>query len=391
MVLMAVVAAAFLGAVWQYYEPGAGFTAFIEFPGTSHDYEVPAIRDVPHYHHPDSGGYDGQFYAQLAVEPLLRDGAIDRALDNPPYRARRILLSWTAYAIGGGDPGRVLRVYALQNVAAWLLLAWLLCRWMPPTSGRNVALWTGCVLSYGMLSSVRFALPDGPSALMFAAAVAAMGARAAPDAPAAPGRSAARALGAAAIVGIAGLARETSILAGSIFLRLARTPRNRAMTGLCVLLCLLPLALWMDYLRSIYRSLSFAGAGHVTTPLAGMWWKAQQIWTDGASGGLTYQVGASGAAFAAFFVQAAIIGRELARSSGRSTWALAAAPFVVLAIFTHPDVYAGTPGAFTRVFLPVTLAANAILAARSRPAWWLIAAANLGVVPGVMLLWFRWG
>jgi hypothetical protein len=64
--------------------------------------------------------------------------------------------------------------------------------------------------------------------------------------------------------------------------------------------------------------------------------------------------------------------------------------FVVLAIVTHRDVFAGAPGAFTRVFLPVTLAANALLAARPRPAWWLIAAANLGVIPGVMLLWFRY-
>jgi hypothetical protein len=386
-----VVAAAFLAAVWQYREPGAGFTSFIEFPGTTHDDELPAIRDVPHYHHQDSGGYDGQFYAQLAVDPLLRDSAIDRAMDNPQYRARRMLLSWTAYAAGGGDPARVLQIYALQNVVVWLLLAWLLCRWMPPATGRHVALWAGCLLSHGLLSSVRYALPDGPGALLIAAAVAVAGASPVMGGRGSPSGSALRAIAAALVVGVAGLARETAVLAGAMFLRLVRrSPRTWIVAGLCGFLCLVPLALWMDYLRSIYRTLSIAGADHLTTPFSGLTWKVRHLVDEASSAGLTYPLLASTAALAGFLVQAVIAGRELVRSSGRSPWALVGVAFVVLAIVTHRDVFAGAPGAFTRVFLPVTLAANALLAARPRPAWWLIAAANLGVIPGVMLLWFRY-
>ena len=87
--------------------------------------------------HYQSPGYDGQFYAQLAVEPLLRNRRLDKALDTPPYRARRILFSWTAYVLGLGRPRWILKAYALQNIIAWLLLAWLLLRWFPPSAPRN--------------------------------------------------------------------------------------------------------------------------------------------------------------------------------------------------------------------------------------------------------------
>jgi hypothetical protein len=379
----------FLATIAQYYRPGFGFTALIQFPESSHDYEISAVREAPHYHHPDADGYDGQFYAQLAVDPLLRDGAIDRAMDNPQYRARRILLSWTAYAIGGGNPARVLQVYAIQNVVVWLILAWLLCRWMPPTDGRRVALWAGCLLSHGMLSSVRLALPDGPSALLIAAAVAVAGGGA--SLAAGPGgRLFPRLILAAWIVGLAGLARETGILSGSMFVReLRRDWWTWGLVAVCLVLCALPLLLWMDYLRSIYRFGAAAGTDHLTTPLSGVLWKVLRLRTD-LAGGDTSSLVASAAALTGFLVQAWVIGSELTRSSGRSPWALVGASFVILAVFTHRDVFAGTPGAFTRVFLPMTLSANALLAARPRPDWGLIVMANLAVIPGIMLLRFAW-
>ena len=99
--LMAVV---FLVSILQFYQPGTGFAYLIEF-GERFDARVlPAVRDVPHYVHADSAGYDGQFYAQLATEPLLRDRTLNSALDSAPYRARRILFSWTAFVLGLGRP-----------------------------------------------------------------------------------------------------------------------------------------------------------------------------------------------------------------------------------------------------------------------------------------------
>ena len=141
--------------------------------------------------------------------PLLHDPAIDRALDNPPYRARRILFSWTAYAIGLGRPAWILKAYAIQNVVVWLLLAWLLCRWMPPSTPRAFVLWAGCLLSPGLLSSVRYALPDGPCALLIATRVMAL-------------PSACLVIASRRPVGLAGLGRETSLFAATLLGTFAR-------------------------------------------------------------------------------------------------------------------------------------------------------------------------
>ena len=99
--------------------------------------EPPALKAVPHYQYPLWASYDGQFYAQRALDPLLRDPTIDRGMDLAPFRARRILFSWTAYGLGLGRPAWILEAYALQNVVCWLIIALLLVRWVPVTSWRG--------------------------------------------------------------------------------------------------------------------------------------------------------------------------------------------------------------------------------------------------------------
>jgi hypothetical protein len=137
----------FLQSMRQYYHRNTGFTELIDFGDQFYETVLPAIRGVPRYTDPRSPGYDGQFYAQLAIEPLLRNRDLDKALDSPPYRARRILFAWTAYVFGLGQPWWILKVYAMQNIAAWLLLAWLLLRWLPPpvpaTTCRGSAVCSG--------------------------------------------------------------------------------------------------------------------------------------------------------------------------------------------------------------------------------------------------------
>jgi len=61
----------------------------------------PAVADVPQLTRP---GYDGQFYAILASDPLLHDRATIRGMDNPAYRAMRILLPLLAWISVGGSP-----------------------------------------------------------------------------------------------------------------------------------------------------------------------------------------------------------------------------------------------------------------------------------------------
>src|SRR6185436_5586163 len=164
--------AVFLAWVARFYHPGVGFTALLVIP-RGHDFEIPALQQLPHYEYPAGVAYDGAMYAQLAMVPLLEDPAIDRALDAPSYRARRILFCWTAWALGLGQPRWILQAYALQNVLCWLVLAWLVTRWLRPDHPKGLALWTAAMFAQGLLTSVRLALLDGPSLLLLACAAAA--------------------------------------------------------------------------------------------------------------------------------------------------------------------------------------------------------------------------
>ena len=372
----ALVVVAFLATIAQSYHSPYGFTSLIEFPQTSHAIEISAVRNTPHFDHPPPSGYDGQFYAQMAVDPLLRDPAIDTALDNPPYRARRILFSWTAYALGLGRPAWILQAYALQNVAAWLVLAWLLTRWIRPESFRGFVLWTGCMLAHGLLMSVQVAVPDGPGLVLIACAVIAI--------------EAGRPLVAALVLGAAGLARETNLLAADMLARMGRrTVKSWLVVGGCLLVCALPLAIWIDYLRSIYHSRAFDRADNITTPFWGLWWKIKMVAGEFRRQPKLWSFG-NAAAVAAFVAQGVFVTWAWLVRRDRSPWALVAVAFFALALVSHPVVWTGNPGAFTRVFLPLTIGANVLLARWSEAPTWMIALVNLSVVPGVFLLMGSW-
>jgi hypothetical protein len=375
----------FLAIVASYYSRDTGFTVFLSLPASSHAYELPVVQAIPHAHDEVDSGYDGQFYAQMAMDPLLRDPAIDRAMDKAGYRTHRILFSWTAWAIGLGRPAWILQAYAFQNVLAWLILACVLCVWCPPRDARTFVLWAGALFTHGLLISVRNAVPDGPSVLLTALAVLAAGRG--------------RPWISAAITGVAGLARETNILAGVALLRgigaAKATPYGRAVR-LCgaALICILPLALWFDYLRSIYGAAAFSGGGHITVPLSGLWWKLQVWVRDLAATGFTVKTTANLASLTAFLAQGAALvwcTRAWRRDrSVTSSWLQVAWVFLLLGLVAHRVVWDGSPGAFTRVTLPLAVGVNVLLALAPRAPWWLIIGANLGVVSGLMAFLFGW-
>jgi hypothetical protein len=371
----------FLLTVASYYDRTTGLTIFLGLPANSHSYELPQVQAVAHAHDPVDGGYDAQFYAQMAVDPLLRDPNIDRAMDKPAYRAHRILLSWTASALGAGDVRATLRIFAIQNVVAWLLLAGLLLKWLPPRDARTFVLWAGILLTHGLLTSVRNALTDGPSVLLTAAAVLAI--------------ERGRPWLAALVTGLSGLARETNIFAGAIFIgQLNRSPWSWVKAGCGILLCVLPLVLWLDYLRSIYGDAAFVGGEHITTPLAGLWWKLQSTWTGLVTQGLSIQTTANVAMLVSLAAQGGALiwcsVQWVKHRTGSPAWLLVAWPFLLLTLTAHRVVWDGTPGAITRVVLPLTVGVNVLLARHPRAPWWLIIAANLSVVAGLMAFVFGW-
>ena len=94
-----------------------------------------------------------------------------RAIDNLPYRAKRILFCWVAWAAGLGQPAWIVQAHALLNVFCWLALGWVLLHWFPPTSWQNLVRWTAVMFSHGVCMSVRHSLVDGPSLLLVALAL----------------------------------------------------------------------------------------------------------------------------------------------------------------------------------------------------------------------------
>jgi hypothetical protein len=361
----------FLASVAQFYHPGKGFTALLGLPD-GHDFETAAFSAIPHYDYPAWASYDGQFYVQRALDPLLRDPAVDRAMDLAPFRARRILFSWTAYVLGLGHAPWIVEAYALQNVGCWLILAALLTRWLPPTSPRGLALWTACLFSHGMLWSVRFSLLDGPSLLLIAWAVIAA--------------ERGRFLLSAALVGVSGLGRETNLLAAVS----QRLPSNRAgwaRLAIAGVLVALPVLIWQDYLRSIYRSTMLAGTNGLVLPFTGL----AQTWS-GVFRAANRHGFFSGEAkplllIFSLAVQAAYL---IVRHDYTSVWWRVAAMYSALMLVLDPVLADPLTGAITRVLLPMTVGFNVLLATEAPAArfwpWFICGNLDLASVSTVMPL-----
>src|SRR5476651_1575943 len=113
------------------YDARTGFTSLIRFGERWSIPPIPEMADVRvhimHHH----GGYDGQFYAYLALRAPWRFPESQANSDAVAYRARRILMPAAAYTFGGGKPWWVIHVYSLINPLSWLALAAVLLKWLP--------------------------------------------------------------------------------------------------------------------------------------------------------------------------------------------------------------------------------------------------------------------
>lgn len=352
----------FLSLVARFWHPVYGFTSLIQLDASNDELKVAAFRELPVFVYRNNGGYDGLYYAQIALDPTLADPQLRPAVDNLAYRARRILPAALAWLIGGGRPAWIVQIYPLLNVAAWLALAALLWRSLGVADLRGLLAWIGVMFSAGTLVSVRLALTDLIALAILAAAMFA----AERD----------RKKRAVALLATAALARETSLLAwAGLIERPWRSSRNL----LRALLAAAPLAAWLAYVRwrvgpadQGWSNLTIPGAG-----LAEKWQAALAAtqtladkplaWTTAlATLGLTIQ--------AAYFVTE--------RRFQDRWWRLGAA-YVGLMLFLGTAVWEDYPGAAMRVLVPLTLAFN-VLAHRVRaPIVWLLLG-NLEIFAGLL-------
>jgi hypothetical protein len=354
----------FLGLVARFWHPVYGFTRFLQLDSSNDHTKIAAFRSLPIYVYRDTGGYDGLYYAQIAYHPSLTAAELAPAVDGLAYRGRRILAPLLAWMLALGNPGWIVHVYSLLNVAAWLALAALLWRLFPVRDARGSMAWAGVLFSAGALSSVRYALPDLVAVTFLAAAMLLLERR--------------RVGGAIAALAAAGLARETSLASVIGF---GERPWLSRRNALRAFVAMAPLALWLGYIRWRVGP-GLAGARNFAWPFAGWIGKLMASFaaldTEGdhllavttllATLGLTVQ--------AVFFVT---------RLRPQDRWWRVGAAYVALFLILGTAVWEGFPGASTRVLLPLTLAFN-VLAYRVRaPVAWLLVG-NLAVAAGLLAL-----
>lgn len=151
--------------VLRQFDPHYGFTKLITFGEDWLPRAIPEVRPfLPPSH--TRRGCDGQFYAQLAIDPSLRNGELATACDLPEYRARRIFLPFLAWCIGLGKPAAVLNSYSLLNLFFWYLLLGLLVFSLKPQSVRHWLCIAGTVWTTGVLVSVKHSFVDLPAATL---------------------------------------------------------------------------------------------------------------------------------------------------------------------------------------------------------------------------------
>ena len=337
-----IVIAAVLAAVFvPHFHRGTGLTSLIRFGERRQAKLAPELAGVPVYLVPHHDGFDGQYYAHMALHPPWRYHDLRDHYDFPAYRLRRIFLPTLAYGLGLGRPFWIVHVYAFFNVLAWLALAALLTAWLPLTNWVNFGRWTGCLLAAGVLESLRGSLTDLPALLMLLAGMRLWETQRSWSAP--------------AVLAASVLSRETMAL--SILGWLWPSPPNaRGFARVAVLggLIVLPTALWTLYVAHYFPSSSSVGvAGNFNWPFRAIAATSMDAWKHlrhgpDDNGRYTFRL----ITVFSFVVQIWVV---LAGWRRGPQWGRIALPFIVLFPFLGLPVWEGPWGVW-RAVLPVTVA-----------------------------------
>lgn len=282
-------------------------------------------------------GYDGQFYATLATDPLLRSPQTPGFVDNPRYRAKRVFLPLLAYLAAAGDP--VAATY-LYPILCWLLTFAGLAALAALAKEFAVQPWWIAVagLNVGVAASLTRSTPDAPAVSLLFLAWYLLQKQ--------------RLLGFSALSLAAVLTRETTLL-GVWALAVAhdrQTKRRRAFAA-----PLVATAVFLSW--SLYLALRFPEhpgglAGNLGWPLLGLWHKGEAFVRG--QGVHFMEIAATVGLFA-------LLLGALRRVSptGAGPW-LVLAGYGALALVMTLKVYEEA-FAFTRVLLPLAWAATLLV------------------------------
>ena len=290
-------------------------------------------------------GYDGQYYAALALDPLLRRPETVAALDAPLYRAGRIGVPLAAWLLAYGHPSVALVAYQVLCWSGCLLAVYLTAVWL--VGERRPALWALAIaLSAGLATSMFRSTPDGVAVALILLALL-LHAR---------GRD----RGAVVALVVATLVRETSILASLaiafIDLRQRRWRQALVAVGAPLLVC----GAWQLYLRLHLAGVhADRGTGAFGVPFAWLPRKLSRLAETGLTAGRMELLGLI--ALAACFVALALVAVRFPRwTASEATFVAFGALAVGLGFPVYVEVYA-----HTRVLL--ALPALALLLAAGEP------------------------
>lgn len=245
--------AVLLGAYVRVWSPDYGITRFIIIGREFNQRGLAVYRATPKYmdpYPPARVGFDGQQYAQIALDPLLRDPQIKQAIDNPPYRARRILLPWLAWIGGWGRPFRVLNVYAALNPLFWLGFVAMMAVLFRPHGWAGLAGFSAMLLTCGIIESMRGSLTDFPAFVLMTFAVMIGGSEG------------------VGVMALAALTREVSVLGLAGLLEFKPPwPETLKKNFRFGLIAIGPMLLWLAYLAWRLRMHSSVDADNMDWPL----------------------------------------------------------------------------------------------------------------------------
>ncbi|MDI1320015.1 MAG: hypothetical protein PSW75_07465 [bacterium] len=362
-----IVSLLFAALVLAKFSPATGFTGLIRFGESWQERRHPSLQNLPIATASESNGYDGQFYAQIALDPFLRSPALAQVLDSPAYRARRILTPGTAAILGLGNPWWTLQAYALLNVLCWFALGWLLFRHIGGADWPAFARWVGCMFSIGVLDSVRQSLVDLPAVLLLVLAVTAF-----TQIRTSPRTTLWLALG--------NLTKETSLL-GALALSCdpSRRPFPWKRAALSLAAAALPLALWSLYVEQRFAGTTGGtGLGNFTWPLLGLLKQARNCLREVSLGNLDGRYSFCLVAILGLLTQAWVLWRN---PQPASPWWRIGFAYSILLLFLSSWVWSGYWAA-CRAVLPMTIAFNLLLPA-NRLFWPLWILGNLTLLHGV--------
>jgi hypothetical protein len=362
-----------------------GFLGLPRFGEVFRDRAMNPVKRYAPPARPNDVGYDGQFYAQIALDPTLRDPALSNACDILSYRAKRILLPAFAYALGAGQPWYVLQIYALLNLAFWFLLLTVLLLHFGVDTWSKRLLCIGILWNAGSLISIGRALTDLPALCLGIIAVCWQEKPTNKNSMSAYTQCGVRLMG-SVVASLSVLTKETAIL--SLFSFLGSPIRRRWwQITVTIVIILAPIGLWTIYVHNTAGT-DETSLGNFTYPLLGFANKLSDEWRK---------------AFAEFprlplleliapWSIAVQVVWMIWKRSWRSPWWQFGAGFVCLAIMLGPWVWA-TQSAYSRCLLPMAVSFNVLLfqsslSRKARGAWWV--AGNLGFLDraaiGIVLL-----